>query len=340
MSQRFGNSIHRQFEHQASPSATHETGDELGQKGLKGEAAAQEMGDGIEEEARESDDAEKEWFDENSGERGFDQAPGEKTLGQGAEQFGKGADATIYDALEEAAAGALDAEDSSEFFGRLFSRLRRAARSAGPAVAGSAAAVEQAKNRGPGQGPRMSSETAANVLHHILPLLRQYAAYRCDEAEAFEDLADWFAEEESYAALPVLGAMAARTLVRPLARRAAARLTYPEACALVRGATQAARTLIRSRGGHAVRALPDITRSVMRTALSQRLPFKALPDALRRAAAQLVSKPHQEQRFASPDFTVATELPGQRVIRLDTPQRFQITGPVEITIVRLKSAGE
>jgi hypothetical protein len=342
MSQRFGNSIQRQFEREASRSATDEAEDELAGSDLKGEAARQEMGDGIEEEAREADDTEKEWFDEYSGERGFDEAAGKKTSGQASEQFAEASESNIYDALEAAAAGALNAEDSGEFFGRLFSRLRLAARSAGPAVpvAGTVKAGEQAKNRGVGQGSRMSSETAAIVMHQILPLLRQYASYGCDETEALEDLADWFAEEESYAVLPVLGAMAARTLVRPLIRRADTRLTQPEACALVRGATQAVRALIRAGGGQALCALPGITRGVLRTALRQRLPVKALPDALRRTVEQVAPKPRPQPRFSSPDESEATQGAEQHVLRLDTPQRFQITGPVEITIVRLKSSGE
>jgi hypothetical protein len=341
MSQLFGSSIHREFEREASRSATDQARDELADKELKGEAARQEMGDGLEEESPETDDAEKEWIDEYSGDRGFAQTAHEQTAGQTSEHFAE-AENNIYDPLEMAAAGALNAEDSGEFFGRLFSRLRLAARSTGPAVslAGTVKAAESAKNRGVGQTSRMSSENAAIVMHQILPLLRQYAAYGCDEREALEDLADWFAEEESFALLPVLGAMAARTLVRPLIRRAGTRLTQPEACMLVRAATQAARMLIRSGGAQAICAMPDITRRVLRTALRQRLPVKALPDALRRAATEVGPKSPLQQRDVSPSVAVDPQLAGQRVIRLDTPQRFQITGPVEITIVRLKGAGE
>jgi hypothetical protein len=342
MSQRFGSSIHQQFEREASSSAMDEMENELGEKGPKGEIARHEMGDGIEEEAGGSGDAEKDWFDEYSGERGLDEASDEKKLDQGTEHSGEGADTNIYDALEEAAAGALDAEDSGEFYRRLFSRLRAAARSAAPPVSalGVAKAGEPSRNRSAGPVSRLSREAAAIVIRQILPLLRQYAVYGCDEAEALEDLADWFAEEESFATLPILGGLAARALVWPLMRRAGIRFSHPEACALVRGATQAGRALIRAGGGQALRALPDITRSVLRSALRQRLPVKALPAALRRTVEQVAAKPRPQPRFDSTEGPQATPTAEPRVLRLDTPQRLQITGPVEITIVPLKIASE
>jgi hypothetical protein len=277
-----------------------------------------------------------------SGGLGLDETPSDKNLGQDSEQLSEGADSNIYDALEQSVAGALDAEDSGEFYRRLFSRLRAASSSAVPAVSalGVAKAGEQTRNRGAGPVSRISREAAEIVIRQILPLLRQYVAYGCHEEEALEDLADWFAEEESYATLPILGGLAARTLVWPLMRRTGIRLSHPEACALVRGATQAVRALIRGGGGHALRALPDITRSVLRTALRQRLPIKALPDALRRTVEQVTPKPRPQQRFGSPDRAEAAQTAEQRVIRLDSTQRFQITGPVEIKIVPLKSSDE
>jgi hypothetical protein len=337
MSQRSGSSINRQFEHEASRSAIDETYKEQGNAGLNGTDAGQQMGDGIEEEAARSETAEKEWLDEYSSARDLEEASSDKTLGRESEQLSEGADSSIYNPLEQAVAAALHAEDSGEFYGRLFSRLRAAVRPAAPAMSalGAAKAGEQARNRIAGPVPHISRE-AAIVIRQILPLLRQYADYGCDEAEALEDLADWFAQEESYAALPVLGGMAARTLVFPLMRRTGIRLSQPEACALVRGATQAGRALIRAGGGQALRALPDVTRAVVRTALRQRLAVKALPEALRRAVQQVALKRRPQQRFASTDGTEATQGSQQRVLRLDTPQRLQITGPVEITIVPLK----
>jgi hypothetical protein len=343
MAQRFGTSINRQFEREGSRSATDETDHdhELGDAGLNGKGSRQQVGDGIEEEAARSDSAEKDWLDENSGEGGLDEAPIDNTLGQDSEPLSEGGDPNIYDALEQAVAGALDAEDSGEFYRRLFSRLRAAARSAAPAVSmlGAAKAGEQTKNRSAGPVSRISREAAAIVMRQILPLLRQYVAYGCDETEALEDLADWFSEEEAYPTLPILGGMTARTLARPLMHRAGIGLSYGEACALVHGATQAARALIRAGGGQALRALPDITRSVLHSALRQRLPIKALPDALRRTVEQLAPKPRPPQRFGS-DEAEPTHMAVPRVLRLDTPLRLQITGPVEITVVPLKNSDE
>jgi hypothetical protein len=167
--------------------------------------------------------------------------------------------------------------------------------------------------------------------------LRQYVAYGCDEAEALEDLADWLAEEEAYPMLPILGGLAARTLAGPLMRRAGTSLSDTEAYSMVRGATQAARALIRSGGGHALRALPDITRSVLHSALRQRLPIKALPEEMRRTVEQVAPRTRSPQRFGS-DEAEETPTAELRVLRLDASQQIQITGPVEITIVSLKNA--
>jgi hypothetical protein len=342
MSHPLGSSINRQFEREARRARADEAEDELGEKGLKRKASHQEMSDRIEEEAGDSGDAEKEWVSEYSDESGLDEAPRDNTVGQGSEQLTEGADTNIYDALEQAVAGALDAEDAGEFYGRLFSGLRAAARStvAAVSVLGVAKAGEPTNNRNAGPVSRISREAAEIVMRQILPLLRQYVAYGCDEREALEDLADWFIEEGSFATLPILGGVAARTLVRPLMHRAGITLSHLEACALVRGATQAGRSLIRTGGRQALRALPDITRSVLRTALRQRLPIKALPDALRRTVEQLAPKRRPQQRSDSPEEAEETQVTEPRVLRLDTPQRIQITGPVEITIVPLKSSGE
>jgi hypothetical protein len=162
-------------------------------------------------------------------------------------------------------------------------------------------------------------------------MLQQYTAQGFDEMEAFEDLADWFAEEEMDEALPVLAGLAARTLVRPLVRRAAGQVGRPIARQLVRGATQAARTLIQRRGPRAVRALPRIARSVARTAVRRRLPVTALPQAVRRAAARVAAQPRLVQRLASPAARV-TPVRARVGAAPGSVRRWRMGGPVEITI--------
>lgn len=336
MSQRSENSIHREFEREGPRAAGGEMPGDPGRWRAKGEAAANGLGERFEEKASGDPEA---WFGGGAGDHEFENEPAEEAVGHRSEQFAEEADTNTYDALEEAIARALDEQGSGEFFNQLFVRLRRAAKSLRPAVSGSAKAKTDEQDKAGTAGDETSvAGSVENALRQILPILREYSVYHCDEAEALEDMTDRFATEDLDAALSVLGGIAARTLLLPLMRRAAARLPLSTACELVRGATQAARILIQRGGTQAVQALPHVVGISIRTAFRQRLPVKALPKVLHRIAGHVASQPNFVRHFASPTESINEGPVHSHVIRLDSRQGLQISGPVEITIVRLKDS--
>jgi hypothetical protein len=274
-----------------------------------------------------------------------------EAIEEGIEGFAEADPARMQDALEEAMADALDANDAGEYFRLLAAGIRRVAamgvRARG-VEAGAANPVRRAAHAGEspdnwaaritGEAERSrerrtgSRDAMTNLPHRILPVLRRYAADGFDELEAFQDLADRFAEGGLDKALPVLAGMAARTLAFPGLQRGAVELASALRRELVRGSRHAAHTLVRRRGPQAVRALPRIARSVARTAERQRLPPAALPRALRRVAERVTTKPQLMQHLVSPTAITTSPPTRLRVVSPGMPRRFSFRGPVEITI--------
>jgi hypothetical protein len=254
-------------------------------------------------------------------------------------------EANDWDALEEAVADALDAEDSDEFFRQLvggISRVagaaRRGATTAGRVARGVGRAAQTA-GRVAGQVQRVAGRAGraanplASILGQVAPLLQQYAAQGFDELDALEDLADLFADEELDEALPVLAGMAARTMVRPALRRAA--LSSPLRRQIVRSTTQVARNLVRRQGPAALRALPRIAQSVGQTAARRRLSPSRLPQAIRKTGARVAAQPRLVGQLSrpAPGMRRTSVRPGPG--RGGLPQRLRLQGPVEIMITRL-----
>ncbi|MDH4555942.1 hypothetical protein E8F11_12295 [Pseudomonas sp. BN417] len=176
-----------------------------------------------------------------------------------------------------------------------------------------------------------SANPLGSLLQQLVPILQQYQAQGVDELDAFEDMADWLAEEDFDGALPVLGGLAARVLVRPVLQRAAgAGIAQPLRRQLVRSATQAARTLAQRRGPQAVRALPRLAQGVARTAQRRQTPARALPRAIRRTASQVAARPQLVRRLTQIGITGAPAAGGA----IGSAQRIRLNGPVELVIHR------
>jgi hypothetical protein len=165
------------------------------------------------------------------------------------------------DGLEAAIAETLDAQGPEEFFARLLGGVGRLA--ARPALG---TRRQSARSRGarPASQEGASSETGTRgSLTGVMRRLGRYLAEDIDEREALDDLTELFVEEGLDEALPVLGGLAARTLLQPLS---AGRIGAPLRRQLVETATQAARTLGERAGPEALRALPRLAQSIGRTA--------------------------------------------------------------------------
>jgi hypothetical protein len=177
------------------------------------------------------------------------------------------------------------------------------------------------------------------LLQQLLPMLQQHAAQGASEMDVFEDLADWFEQEDADEALPVLAGVAARAALRPLIRRGGARAGRAVSRQIVRGATQAARSLVNRQGPQAVRALRPIARSVGRAAVRRGMRPAALPGAIRQTAARVAAQPALARRLSQTAMRTGRAGAGAPRSRLSisgggVPRRFVVNGPVEIIIRR------
>ena len=232
--------------------------------------------------------------------------------------------ANPLDAMEEAVADALDADDSDEFLRRISRGIR------------TAASIARRVGRGVGQVARVVGPIAsaiplpqAQLIGRVANIAGRLLADGADEFAALDEMLE-FAEDEHAvdAAAPVIAGLTIRTIMPR-----AARLNRATRRQLVRSVSQSTRALARRQGPQAVRAVPRVVQAVQRTAQRHRMPAQQLPQAVRRAAARVASNPNLVRRLARPpSLTTSTT----RQLRVRTgagaPQRIVISGPVEITI--------
>lgn len=244
----------------------------------------------------------------------------------------------IMDAMEEAVANALDAENSDEFFRQLLSGIRGIVCNGSQSVGTTGCVAGQASDNST-RGARSAKAVAIGRTgqQRLLTLLQQHADQRSDEMDTFEALADLFVQEGMDEALPILSGVVARVALRPLLQRNGAIAGQAVNRQIVRGATQAARNLVSRQGAQAIRALRPIATSVGRVAVRRGMKSAALPNAIRQAVATVAAQPTLARRLAQTTVqTGRTEVPRSRLsISGDgVPRRFVVNGPVEIIIRR------
>ncbi len=240
------------------------------------------------------------------------------------DEFGAGdgfEDQADVDSVEDAVADALDASDTDEFL----RRLRR--------IAGGALNVARRVGRGVGQVARVVGPIAsmipipqAQAIGRIANIAGRLLADGADEFEAIDELVDTWDEDSIDAAAPVIAGLTIRRVMPGVSRmpRQARRQ-------LVRGVTQATRTVVRRQGAPAARAVPRIVRSAQRAVRQRQLPARAVPQAVRRAAVRVARSPRAAQQLARP--LARPGAPGAARRRTGgSPRRFRLTGPVTITI--------
>ena len=152
----------------------------------------------------------------------------------------------------------------------------------------------------PEEAPPTNRQAAGNLpllLQQMMPILQQHMQQGVNEADLFEDLADWFEEEHADAALPIIAGVAARAALRPIVRQGAGMLSRQVRRQVVRRATQAARQLVNRQGPRAVRALNAISRSVGRAAVRSGVRPAAVPAAIQRTTARVVARPALVKRL-------------------------------------------
>ena len=228
------------------------------------------------------------------------------------------------DSMEDAVADALEADDTDEFF----RRLRRIARGA--------VNVARRVGRGVGQVARVVGPIAsmiplpqAQAIGRIANVAGRLLADGADEFEAVDELVDLAEDEGSIdAAAPVIAGLTLRRVMPGVSR-----LPRTTRRQLVRGVSQATRTLARRQGPAAARAVPRIVRTAQRAVRQRRIPARALPQVVRRTAARVARSPQAVRRLARP---VAGAMRRPMTAGMATPRgaarRFSLRGPVTVTI--------
>ncbi|TGD98730.1 hypothetical protein [Methylobacterium nonmethylotrophicum] len=239
---------------------------------LGSDAAEGEQEDGF-------DGAEADWGEE---EDGFDGMDGYESETDSLEEG---------DALEEVMAAALSAEEEDEFFGKIVSGIRRALPVVGK-IARAAAPVLSVI-------PHPAAQAAATAAR----LIGKLRAEGASEEEALEAVAELAARDRR--ALPVVAGLAARAVMK----QSGTQLSGHQRRQAVRTMNRAAQALVRQGGPSAVRALPKVARSVLRTTVSKGTPAALRPRVVASTAAKVSQNPALLRRLAQPSPH------GQRLLR-------------------------
>lgn len=294
-----------------------QSGFDTGDEGAERWDAAEEEGDefaaaggspmGGAHAADEAEEAAEEGYDEFYA--GFDEFE--------AASFGE-ADATSF---EDAVADALEEDDSDQFM----RRLRRIARGA------------QAVGRRVGQVARVAAPILraiplpqAQALSRIASVAGRLMADGADEFEAIDQLVDEYDDDAIDAAAPLIAGMTLRRVMPNVAR-----MPVQARRQLVRGLTQATRSLVRQQGAPAVRAAARIVQTAQRAVRERQMAPRAVPRAVRRAAQRIAQTPAALQRLARP----LTSYGGRgapvrsRKYAGSVSRRLVLRGPASVTIV-------
>jgi hypothetical protein len=230
------------------------------------------------------------------------------------------------DAMEEAVADALGADDTDEFFRRLARRVRGLARGAARVASRVAPVV--------GRIARTVAPIASAIplpwtqaIGRVANVVGRLMADEADEFEALDEMFDWAEDEDAIdAAAPVIAGLTIRSMIPGVSR-----LPHAARRQLVRSVSRSTRTLARQRGPQAARAIPRVVQSVQRTARRHGLPARALPQAVRRATARVTRSPQLIRRLARP-VTTPHRGRGAACPTCGRRRNYSLRGPVRIAI--------
>lgn len=234
----------------------------------------------------------------------------------------------VMDAMEEAVVDALAAEDTDEFFRRLARGIGRVARGA----------VRVARRVAPvvGRIARTVAPIASAIplpwtqaIGRVANVVGRVMADEGDEADAFDEMLDELDDADFDAAAPVIAGLTIRRTMP-----GAARLPRPQRRQLVRSVTQATRTVARRQGVQAARAVPAVVTAVQRGVRTRRIPPRAAPQAIARAATRVARSPQTVRRLAqvTPRTPARPGARGRGLCPNCRGRRFTLRGPVTISI--------
>lgn len=234
------------------------------------------------------------------------------------------------DAFDSAMAYALGAEDTDEFFKRLFKGLKSvgkkvvgAVRKAAPVVGKIARGVSKVASLIPHPYAQAVGRVAGLVGKgaRLVQRLRMEGASEEEALEAFAELA-----ARDPRALPIVAGLTARTILKSKG----ARLSPVARKRVVKQMKGAAKNLVRKRGPAAIRALPKIAKSVRRTAVVKGTPPTTAAKAVRRTASKVAKSPMLTRKLAKPSMKAKRTVAKAGVA--GKGRSYVIQGPTRITI--------
>jgi hypothetical protein len=236
-------------------------------------------------------------------------------------------DQDAFDAMEEAVADALGADESDEFFRRLARGIRGVARRVGGVVRRVAPVVGRiARTVAPIAS--MIPIPQAQLIGRVAGLVGRLTADEADEFDALDEMLDFAEDEDAIdAAAPVIAGLTIRSTIPNVAR-----LPRQTRRQLVRSVTQATRTLARRQGPQAARAVPAVVRQARRVSVRRRLAPQALPRAVARTASQVARSPRLVRRLARTTTTCSQAQATATCPNCGQRQRFRLAGPVRMTV--------
>jgi hypothetical protein len=244
---------------------------------------------------------------------------------EGYDEFDAGYDEGAPQSFEDAVADALEEDDADEFMRRLRRIARGVARGA------------QAVGRRVGQVARVAAPILraiplpqAQALSRVASVAGRLLADGADEFEAIDQLVDEYDDDAIDAAAPLLAGMTLRRVMPQVAR-----LPVQARRQLVRGVTQATRTLVRQQGAPAARAAARIVQTAQRAVRQRQMPPRAVPRAVRRAAQRVAQAPATLQRLARPLSAGGVQgMPARAgMAGMGGTRRIVLRGPAAVTIV-------
>jgi hypothetical protein len=209
---------------------------------------------------------------------------------------------------------ALGVEDEDEFFGKIFSGIKKIAQKAAPVIGGIARAAAPILGKIPHPWAQVGGQVA-----NILGRLRAEGATTEDALEAVAEVA-----VRDRRALPIVAGLAARTVLK----NKGAAMSPGQRQQAVRTATNAARTLVNQGGAKAIRALPRVAKSVRRATAAKGTPAALRPRVLQRTAARVAQNPALLQQLSRPSSKAQATMrrAGAQV------RSFSVPGPARISI--------
>jgi hypothetical protein len=299
-----------------------------GEAALEDEFETEDYGEGFEDEFEDEFEMEA-YEDEDFYEDEFEAYDGYETDAY--------EDYAAEDAMEDAMAYALGAEEADEFLGKLWGGLKKVGskvvkgiKKAAPVVGKIASGVSRVASLIPHPYAQAIGKVAG-VVGKAANLAQKLRAEGASEEDALEAFAEMAARDPR--ALPIVAGLTARTVLKnksaqlsPMARKQA-----------VKQMSMATKNLVAKQGLSAVRAMPKIAKTVKRNAMAKGLPPAAAVKVARRTAAKVARSPGLARKLARPSPAA------RRMVRAAgagrgmgagpvAPRTFMIPGPARITI--------